>query len=97
MNVLSVKTARVWRGVILTLSITSLAMVFQPFSLTVFAVGCGLAFVSALVFNLMPVLTSGTHFRRVGKAALIILTVFVVMFTVAILAAYGYVLYLQAK
>ena len=97
MSVLSEKTARVWRGLILTVSIASLAMVFQPFSLTVFAFGCGLAFFSALVFNLMPYLEAGTQVRQVGKTALIIVIVFGVMFVLAILATYGYVLYLQAK
>lgn len=97
MKTLSAKSARNWRGVVLAMSIGSLIMVFQPYSLTVFALGCGLAFVSALVFNLMPFLNTGAQAREVGKAALIIVIAFGVMFALAILAAYGYVLYLQAK
>lgn len=97
MNTFSSRSARVWRGVVLTLSIGSLAMVFQPFSMTFFAAGCVLAFVSALVFNLMPFLQGGAQIHQVGKAAVIILIAFVVMFVLAILATYGYILYLQAK
>lgn len=97
MKTLTAKSARTWRGFLLTMSIGSLIMVFQPFSLVVFAVGCALAFVSALAFNLMPFLNSGTQARDIGKVALIIVIAFGVMFALAILAAYGYVLYLQAK
>ena len=97
MNMFTAKSARMWRGVILTMSIGSLAMVFQPFSMTFFAFGCVLAFVSALFFNLMPFLQAGGEIHQVGRAAVIILIAFVVMFVLAILATYGYVLYLQAK
>lgn len=97
MSTLSAKSARFWRGVVLTLSISSLLMVFQPFSMSVFAAGCILAFVAALVFNLMPFLQAGGSWKQVRKASLIILIVFVVLFAVANLATYGYVLYLQAK
>lgn len=97
MSVLTARSARLWRGVVLTMSIGSLVMVFQPFSMTVFALGCGLAFISALVFNLMPFLHAGGQVRQVGKAALIILIAFGVMFVLAIMATYGYILYLQAK
>ena len=97
MSTLTAKSARHWRGVILALSIGSLFMVFQPFSMPVFAIGCGLAFISALAFNLMPFLQAGGEVRRIRKAALIILIAFGLMFALAILATYGYVLYLQVK
>lgn len=97
MSTLTAKSARIWRGIVLTMSIGSLVMVFQPLSMIVFAFGCGLAFVSALVFNLMPFLQTGGEVRQIGKAAIIILIAFGVMFLLAILATYGYVLYLQAK
>ena len=45
-------------------------MVFQPFSITVFALGCMLAFISALVFNLMPALEPGVSVRQVGRVAI---------------------------
>ncbi|EAR51908.1 hypothetical protein OG2516_16444 [Oceanicola granulosus HTCC2516] len=97
MNTLTAKSARFWRGVILAMSIASLVMVFQPFFMPVFALGCVLAFVSALVFNLMPFLQAGGQWRQVGRAALIICLVFAVVFALAIAATYGYVLYLQGK
>ena len=97
MTILTAKTARFLRGVVLTMSIASLFMVFQPFSMAVFAAGSILAFVAALVFNLMPFLQAGSTWQQVRKAALIILIAFVVIFALAILATYGYVLYLQAK
>ena len=97
MKTLTAKSAKLWRSVILTTSISSLILVFQPFSMGGFALGCGLAFFSALVFNLMPFLQAGSTWKQVRKAAFIILIVFVVIFALAILATYGYVLYLQAK
>ena len=97
MSTLTAKSARFWRGVVLVMSIGSLLMVFQPFSMSIFAAGCVLAFIAALVFNLMPFLQAGGTWKQVRKAALIILIVFVVIFALAILATYGYVLYLQAK
>lgn len=97
MTTLSSKYAAMWRGVILAMSIGSLVMVFQPFSITVFALGCMLAFISALVFNLMPALEPGVSVRQVGRVAITILIFFVAIVGFAILATYGYVLYLQAK
>jgi len=97
MSTLTAKSARFWRGVILTLSMGSLFMVFQPFSMTVFAAGCVLAFFAALIFNLMPFLQAGGSWKAVRKAALIIAIAFGVIFALALLATYGYVLYLQAK
>lgn len=97
MKTLTAKSAKLWRSVILTTSIGSLILVFQPFSMGGFALGCGLAFFSALVFNLMPFLQAGGEIRQVGRAAIIIVIAFFVMFVLAILATYGYILYLQAK
>ena len=97
MTGLSAQSAKIFRGGVLTLSIGSLVMVFQPFSITIFAVGCVLAFVAALVFNLMPFLQAGISPRQIANAALIILVAFGVIFALAILATYGYVLYLQAN
>lgn len=97
MTTLTATSAKFWRGVILTLSIGSLFMVFQPFSMTVFAVGCVVAFFAALIFNLMPYLQAGGSWKAVRKAALIILIAFFVIFALANLATYGYVLYLQAS
>lgn len=97
MSTLTARSAKLWRGIVLAMSIGSLVMVFQPFSMMVFALGCGLAFVSALVFNLMPFLQAGGEVRQVGRAAVIIIIAFFVMFALAILATYGYILYLQAK
>ncbi len=97
MSTLSAKSATFSRGVVLTISVAALVMVFQPFSIIVFAIGCVLAFASALVFNLMPILQEGVRWALVGRAALIILAVFAVIFALAVAATYGYVLYLQAQ
>lgn len=95
MTTLSEPTARFGRGLILTMSIGGLAMVFQPFSLALFSIGCGTVFLAAIAFNLMPVLQAGQPWPVVFRAARIILTVLAVMVSLAVLAAYLYVLYLQ--
>ena len=55
---------------IIGLGIIALFMVFQPFSLTVFSVGCGLVVVAALANNLLPLAEPGMPVRKILWAAL---------------------------
>jgi len=85
------------RGLILTLSIGSLIAVFQPVSHTLFQIGCVTAFLSAILFNMMPFLVAGRPVASLKQPALTILIVFLMLVGFAILSAWGYVLYLQAQ
>lgn len=85
------------RGGILGLSIGSLIAVFQPFSHLLFQIGCVTAFLSAILFNMMPFLNAGQPVKSLRSPALTILIVFLCLVGFAILSAWGYVLYLQAQ
>ncbi len=90
------RSAATARGIILAMSLGSLVAVFQPFSHLLFQIGCVTAFVSAIVFNMMPFLTAGKSWRSLRQPAVTILTVLGVLIGLAVLSAWGYVLYLQS-
>jgi quinol-cytochrome oxidoreductase complex cytochrome b subunit len=97
MKTLSVRNARLARGMILALSIGSLVAVFQPVSHLMFQIGVFTAFLSAILFNMMPFLNADQSMKSLRQPALTILIVFLCLVGFAILSAWGYVLYLQAK
>ncbi len=75
---------------IIGLGIVALAMIFQPFSLAIFSIGCGLVVLAALVNNLLPFAQPGKPLRGVVFAALIVALVFCTALVVAIAAAHLY-------
>lgn len=75
---------------IIGLGILALAMIFQPFSLAVFGVGCGLVVLAALANNLLPFAQPGRPLRGVIFAALIVALVFCTALVVSIAAAHLY-------
>ena len=78
---------------IIGLGVFALALIFQPFSLTLFGAGCGLVVVAGLVNNLLPLCQPGVPLRSVAVAALIVADIFCVMLLVAIAAAHLYGVY----
>ncbi|MES0883899.1 hypothetical protein [Roseibium sp. SCP14] len=94
---MSERSATLARGAILTLSIGSLVAVFQPISHLLFQVGCVTIFLSAILFNLMPFLIAGRSWRSVRTAGSVILAVLILLIVFAVISAWGYVLYLQAR
>jgi hypothetical protein len=89
-------TARKVEYAIIGLGVLALLMIFQPFDITLFAVGCGLVVLAALVNNLLPLAQPGVPARSVVKAAMIVAMIFCIVLLVAIFAAslYG-VLFLR--
>jgi hypothetical protein len=82
---------------IIGLGIVALFMVFQPYSLTVFSVGCGLVVMAALANNLLPLAESGTPIRYILWAAVVVLLIFFTALLVSIAAAHLYgLLFLKA-
>src|SRR5690242_11149152 len=74
---MSVRTAtRVEFGII-GLSIVALLLIFQPFSLTLFGVGCCVVVVSGLANNLLPLCQPGIPVRSLVKCGLIVGGIFV--------------------
>ncbi|MEP3276615.1 MAG: hypothetical protein ABJN26_29185 [Stappiaceae bacterium] len=75
---------------IIGLGIVALMMIFQPFSLTVFSLGCGLVVLAALANNLLPLAETGTPVRTVIFAAAVVALIFCTALLVAIAAAHLY-------
>jgi hypothetical protein len=90
-------TARTIEYAIIALCLAALAMIFQPFSMTLYGVGAGLVALGALAFNLIPHCRPGVPLRSLLKVALIIVVILVVALALAIGAAYLYAWYLEAS
>jgi hypothetical protein len=86
-------SARKVEYAIIGLGILALVMIFQPFDITLFAVGCVLVVVAALANNLLPLAQPGVPARAVVQAAMIIAMIFCVTVLIAICAAYLYGLF----
>jgi hypothetical protein len=75
---------------IIGLSIVALLLIFQPFSLALFGVGCGVVVVSGLANNLLPLCQPGIPVRSLVNCGLIVGGIFVVVLILAITSAYLY-------
>jgi len=75
---------------VIGLGVLALALIFQPFSLTLYGVGCALVVFAGLVNNLLPLCQPGTSYRSLINAALIVALAFFVVMLISIAAAYLY-------
>lgn len=75
---------------IIGLGLFALVLIFQPFSLTLFAIGSGLVVLAGLVNNLLPLAQPGVPLRSVAKVALVVAMIFCIVLLVSIFAAYLY-------
>ena len=75
---------------IIGLGIFALVLIFQPFSLTVFAIGSGLVVLAGLVNNLLPLAQPGVQVRSVVIVALVVAMIFCIVLLVSISAAHLY-------
>jgi hypothetical protein len=75
---------------IISLGVFALALIFQPFSLSLFGVGCALVVMAGLMNNLLPLCQPGVPLRSVVTAGVIVADIFCVMLLVAIAAAHLY-------
>ncbi len=87
---MSVSTAFRIEAAIIGVGVLALVMIFQPFSLAVFSVGCGLVVLAALANNLLPFAQPGRPLRKVAFAGLIVALVFCTALVVSIAAAHLY-------
>ena len=72
------------------LGILALALIFQPFSLALFGVGCALVVFAGLANNLLPLCQPGTSLRSLIVASVIVALAFFVIMLISITAAYLY-------
>jgi hypothetical protein len=90
---ISAATAGAIKAAIIGICILALALIFQPFSLALYSVGCGLVVLGALAFNLVPLSVKGTPLRAVAMAGLIVVVLLLVVVGLAILSAWLYGVY----
>jgi heme O synthase-like polyprenyltransferase len=93
---MSAATARTIEYAIITLCVLSLIMIFQPFSLTLYGIGAGLVVLGGLAFNLIPHCRPGVPLRWLFTVTLIVLTILVVAFVLAVGTSYLYAWYLES-
>ena len=94
---MSAATARGLEYSIIGLGLLALALIFQPFSLLLFGIGCGLVVLAGLANNLLPLCEPGRPLGAVIRVAVIVLAMVVVVALIAIGSAYLYGLYLAAN
>jgi hypothetical protein len=75
---------------IIALGIFALALIFQPFSLTLFGIGCALVVVAGLVNNLLPMCQHGVSVRAFFRAGLVVALIFCIVMLLSIVAAHFY-------
>ena len=91
---MSVTQARRIEYTIVGISILALALIFQPFSLTLYSVGAGLIIFAGLAFNLVPLCVAGRPVASLVKGAAIIAVIFVIVAALALGSAMLYSIYL---
>ena len=75
---------------IIGLGLLALILIFQPFSITLYAIGGMLVIVAGLINNLLPLARPGVRVGAVFNAAMIVAMIFCIVLLVAIAAAHLY-------
>ncbi|MCB1491551.1 MAG: hypothetical protein KDJ77_07105 [Rhodobiaceae bacterium] len=82
---------------IIGLCVASIIMIFQPFSLTLFSVGCVTVIIGGLAFNLIPFCRPGVTAGQLLKVAGIVVFILGIAALLGIGTAELYVWYLGIK
>ena len=93
---MSLWQARIVEWLIILFCVASLAMIFQPFSLQLFSIGCITVVFSGLIFNLIPFCRQGIRPRFLLKVIGIVALILIIAALLGIGTANLYVLYLQS-
>jgi len=75
---------------IIGLGILALLLIFQPFSITLFAIGSGLVVLAGLVNNLLPLAQPGVRVKTIITVALVVAMIFCCVLLISITAAHLY-------
>ena len=78
---------------IIGLGLIALILIFQPFSLPLFSIGCVLVVIAGLVNNLLPLCEPGVRLSQVGLIALIVALIFLIVLLIAVASAHLYGVY----
>ena len=87
--------AKIAERLIIGLCVLSILAIFQPFSLTLFSIGCVTVVVGALAFNLVPFCREGVPVKTLARISIIILIILVIAASLGIGTAFLYVEYLE--
>ena len=91
----AVQARRLEYGII-GLCVVAMAFIFQPFSQTLFSIGCVGVVVGGLVFNLMPVCIAGSSYKKIARTGLVVVIIFAVVVMLALSSAWLYGIYLRS-
>jgi cytochrome c biogenesis factor len=72
---------------IIGLGMLALVLIFQPFTITLFTIGCILVVLAGLINNLLPLAQPGVPVRSVVKIGMVVAMIFCITLLVAIFAA----------
>jgi len=75
---------------IIGLGIFALILIFQPFSITLFAVGSVLVVIAGLINNLLPMAQPGVRVRSVITVTMVVAMIFCIVLLISIAAAHLY-------
>jgi cytochrome c biogenesis factor len=75
---------------IIGVGVLALLLIFQPFSITLFTIGCILVVLAGLINNLLPLAQPSVSIRSVIKVAMIVAMIFCISLLVSIFAAHLY-------
>src|SRR6185436_12347048 len=75
---------------IIGLGVLALVLIFQPFSLTLFAIGSGLVVLAGLINNLLPLAKPGVKIRSIVTVAFVVAMIFCCVLLISITAAHFY-------
>ena len=75
---------------IIGLGLFALVLIFQPFSIGLFSIGCMLVVLAGLVNNILPLAQPGVKISSVITTAMVVAMIFCIVLLVAIWAAYLY-------
>ena len=87
---MSPAAARKLEYMIIGLGVLALLMIFQPFNISLFAIGSILVVLTALINNLLPLAQPGVPARSVVTAAMVVAMIFCIVLLVSIFAAHLY-------
>jgi hypothetical protein len=82
--------ARTLEYSIIGLGVFALLMIFQPFNIALFTVGCALIVLAGLVNNLLPLAQPGVPKRALVTVAMVVAMIFCIVLLVAIVVAHLY-------
>ncbi len=75
---------------IIGLGIFALILIFQPFSVSLFAIGGIIVVIAGLMNNLLPLAQPGVKVRSVVAVGMVVLMIFCIVLLIAITAAHLY-------